>query len=178
MIVSNRHTKGICALIFATIAATALTGCDTSSAGRSFKLHENIVTVPRFYNKENPWINFEDPPTDEPQGIKIVLYMQSPDQKLGIYGDGTIVANIYDVEKTSGGPEKRTHLKQWAFDPDQAAIFHGKRSRLGQPYFLVLAWPELNLVGKEILIAISFQRKDGRLVKARPVHIRVPGPAR
>lgn len=154
-----------------------LIGCQgPQQTQRSFRVHDNIANVHRFFNKQAPWVNFKTPPTAEPQGMKITVYLSVPGKDMGVYGDGVILADLYEVIKQPEGEPLQNHLKNWAFDPDQAAVFHGDRSRMGQPYFLILDWPELNLAGKEILIALSFKRKDGRLVKARPVRTKVPRP--
>ncbi len=139
------------------------------------RLHENIVGVPRYFNRQNPWVNFDNPPTNTPQGMKIVVYLEAKENRgSGVYGDGILQADLYEVSFTEDGQESRQHVKNWAYDPEQASMFRGERTRLGLPYKLVLGWPELDLADKEIMIAISFRRKDGRLIKAQPVRMRVP----
>ena len=164
------YAKNICAILLPATCFVLAGGCATLDE----KLHRDIVRVSRYYNKQSPWINFDDPPSKGPGGIRMVVYLKSSKGHLGVFGDGTIHVNLYHIEKGPDGETVENHLKRWSFDAEQAVLYHTPRVRLGRGYQLRLNWGDADILGKEAMFTVSFERYDGRVIHGQSMYLKVP----
>ena len=153
-------------------------GCaDTPRSSQGFqrpRVHRDIVTVNTFYSAK-PWLNFDVPPRNVPDGFKFTLYMTGAGSARGVFGDGTIHIDMYRVETDAGGETTRPHARRWSFDTEQAYPYRAKRQvRFGRGYGFRLDWQEAEVLGKEVMIVASFERFDGRVISSQPKYLKVP----
>jgi len=153
-------------------------GCGDGDFARGFQYPDtrrDIVSVNTFYTTK-PWLNFERPPRDIPGGFKFTLYLRGADSAQGVFGDGTIHIDMYRVDDDDA-PDgtKRTHVRRWSFDTEQAHPYRAKREvRFGRAYGFRLDWGGSNVLGHEIMIIASFERFDGRIIYSQPKYLKVP----
>lgn len=157
--------------IGAVILSAALTGCQTPrTAGRS-----DIVRVSTFYSSQDVWLNFDQPPTMEPQGFKCSVFLTPAEGEQGTFGDGTIQFNIYRVDRDGAGRGTNTLIHTESFDTERAYGYRGRvRKRFGWGYGFRIPWGDADLRGKEIMVTVSFVRKDGRTIAGQPKYFKVP----
>jgi len=135
----------------------------------------DIVRVATFFNSQRIWLNFDAPPTREPQGLKFSVFLTASDRELGVFGDGTIHVDLFQTQGTPDSAANRVHLKRWSFNAEQARPFRAKKpTRYGWGYGLRLPWGDLDVRGKEIQIIVSFERRDGRVISGLPQYLKVP----
>ena len=80
----------------------------------------------------------------------------------GLFGEGTIVVDLYRIGVDEEGNEATTKVHEWTFDAERAVPFRSKqRTALGWGYQLRLHWEDLDVAGQEIELRISFRRPDG-----------------
>jgi hypothetical protein len=148
----------------------AMVGCNVVGP----RLHKNIVQVSRFYNKQNPWVNFDKPPRRVPGGVKVTVYLSTPDRDVGVFGDGSINFDLYRIDRIPGQPPVQTHLHRWNYPPEKAARYRAPESRLGRGYRVVLNWGDIDVFEEEIMIQVTFERVDGQILQGRPMYFHVP----
>ncbi len=164
-------SAGLCA------AAVSLTGCRTTPSGFKMdnRFRQDIVQVATFVDKLNPWLNFDNPPRDVPGGLKLAVYFTSSNGPLGVFGDGTVLIDMYRMD---GGPANRkelVHLKQWRFSTEEAYQYgFRERQRTGWGYQFRLEWGENDVLGEEVVFIVSFERYDGRVVRGKRNFFKVP----
>ncbi len=160
------------ALVFVGLLALfTASGCATLDG----RFRKNIVSVATFVDKRSPWLNFDDPPRDVPGGIKIPLYLTSHDSPLGVFGDGTLHVDMYRVDKAPDGSEEPAHLRRWTYDTQQAYMFGTrKKQRVGWGYQLMLNWGDVDVLGREVMFIVSFERLDGRMIRGKRIYFKVP----
>ncbi len=163
--------KRLCATMWLVLAASLAGGCTAMGP----KVSPDIIRVSTFYNKQNPWLNFDRPPRPVPGGVKFTVYLSSPDTALGVFGDGVIHVDLFRVDSDADGDPVQTPLRRWSFDKDQAYPYRVRRkSRLGWAYGFRLPWGEVDVLGKEVMFLVSFERRDGRVIYGQPVRLKVP----
>lgn len=159
-------------------AMTIVSGCTGGlHSSRGFqqpRVHRDIVSVNTFYIAK-PWLNFDVPPTNIPGGLKFALYTTGANSARGVFGDGTIHIDMYRVETEAGIETKRSHVRRWSFNTEQAYPYRAKREvRFGRGYGFRLDWRDSDVLGKEIMIVASFERLDGRIIYSQPKYLKVP----
>ncbi|MEE9293471.1 MAG: hypothetical protein V3W34_00695 [Phycisphaerae bacterium] len=155
------------------VAGPLLNGVGCAATGPRF--HKDIVLVATFPDKQNPWLNFDDPPRDIPGGIKIPVYLADSRSPLGVFGDGTLCVNMYRIDRNSDGEEQPVLVRQWEFDTQHAHLYGFKeRQRVGWGYQLRLNWGDADVLGREVMFLVSFKRHDGRIIQARRTFFKVP----
>ncbi len=136
---------------------------------------KDIVRIATFPDKRNPWLNFDDPPRDVPGGLKLPIYLTASDSPLGVFGDGTLIVDLYRLDRTPDGDENPVLVKQWSFDTRQAHAYgFRERQRVGWGYQLRLNWGDADVLDSEIMVIISFQRFDGRVIRGKRMFFKVP----
>ncbi len=149
----------------------AVTGCATLPKN----VRRDIVEVSTFYNSQNLWLNFEDPPTNVPQGLRFSLFLKAAGQDLGVFGDGIIHVDMYRIERDEEGEATRTHVKKWSLDTEEAAAYRSTRTTaFGHGYGMRLNWGDADVRGHEIQLVVSFERRDGPVIRGRPWYVKVP----
>ena len=128
-----------------------------------------------FPNKQNPWLNFDNPPRDVPGGIKITIYLVGSKSPMGVFGEGTLAVDMYRMEEGADGEELPVLAHRWEFDTEEAFRYGTiKRKRRGWGYGLRLNWGDADVLGKEVMFLVSFKRPDGRVIQARRTFFKVP----
>ena len=136
---------------------------------------DNIVKIVKFFPKE-PWLRFRHDIAPAVDGIKVgALFLIDGTTGRGMFGEGTIVVDLYRIDVDPQGYEIPTQVYQWTFDTEQAMPFRArKRTVQGWGYQLRLHWGDLDLAGREIELRISFRRLDGQVVHSSGQRFRVP----
>ncbi len=151
--------------------ALLLAGCSLAPT----HLRRDIVRISPFYSTRAIWLNFEDPPTNVPQGLKFTVFLGTANQKLGMFGDGTMLVEMFRVEKDDQGKPVRVPVKKWSYNTKQCYPFRSKRrTRYGWGYGLRLPWGDVDVLGKEIVLVVSFKRLDGMIIHSQPKYLKVP----
>jgi hypothetical protein len=169
-ILSAKTAPSHAAIALAILAAT--TGCQgpTASGGRT-----DIVRVSTFYNTRAPFLSFQNPPDVVPQGLKFSVFLSAQHSEKGVFGDGEFVIDLYKVERDQSGEPRRQHAKKWTFNTEQAAPYRSiRRTEYGWGYGFRLNWGDIDVLGKEIMVTVSFHRKDGATVHGRAFYLKVP----
>lgn len=134
----------------------------------------DIVQVATLYSPE-PWLNFDPVPTDVPGGLRFTLYLAPTGSPKGVFGDGTIHVEMHRVDRTADGKAEIALVRKWSFTTDEARVYRARdKRRLGWGYGMRLDWGDVDVLGREIMVIVSFERKDGRTVRGRPKYFQVP----
>lgn len=164
------------------LASTAAGGCgpdpNVPGVGRAGeeRLEPNIVQViPRY--KLDPFGRTAG--SDRTNGFYIsALYLAAPGPKgytVGVFGDGIIHVYMYVIDRTPEGKEKRTLVREWLFDPEQARKFRSRKLTVtGHGYQIHCPWGDADVLDKTVDIEVAFERKDGRVISSLPRRFRVP----
>lgn len=153
------------------ILSTLGTGCATPSSMD----RPDIIRVSTFYNSQRLWLNFDNPPTDVPQGLKFTVFLTGTQSELGVFGDGTLHMDMFRIDYNPDGEPTRTPVRHWSFNTQEAMPYRGKRpTRYGQGYGFRIPWGDVNVHGKEIQVTVSFERLDGTIVHGQPKGLKVP----
>ena len=134
-----------------------------------------IIRVSTFYNTRGVWLNFDSPPTDVPEGLKFTIFLSAAGRDLGVFGDGTLIVEMFRVDRNEIGEPVRVLVKKWSFNTKQAYVFRIKEpTRYGWAYGMRLSWGDADVLGREIEVITSFKRHDGTIVYGRPMLLKVP----
>lgn len=111
-----------------------------------------------------------------PNGFVVTVYLISGKTQKGAFADGTIRVEMNVADYDDQRKKRYLPAHTWALDPDQAMPYRVKREGvLGWGYMLHLFWPDdVDVLGKEVSITLSYERSDGGTIRARPHHNRVP----
>ncbi|NOT02855.1 MAG: hypothetical protein HOP29_19825 [Phycisphaerales bacterium] len=171
---SARRSRSLPAIAAGAFLA-AVTGCQSARvAGRS-----DIVRVSTFYSSQDVWLNFDQPPTLVPQGFKCSVFLTPAEGEQGAFGDGTIKFEIYRVDRDEQGAGANTLVHTESFEKERAYGYRGRiPKRYGWGYGFRIPWGEADLRGQEIMVVVSFVRKDGRTIAGQPKYFKVPMVAR
>ncbi len=133
----------------------------------------NIIGVRKFLAQE-PWLSFSKEGLRQADGFKATIYLESGTSGKGAFGDGNIRVSMYTVEREADGEHLRLAV-QWELSPEQTLPWRVKKaSRLGWGYGLRLPWGDADVCGHEVEVSFQFLRKDGAIISAEPVRLRVP----
>lgn len=133
----------------------------------------NIVGVRKFISQE-PWLSFNQEGLRQPEGFKATLYLESGTTGRGAFGDGTIRISLYTVDRDSKG-ERLKLAKRWEISPQDSVPWRARRpTQLGWGYGLRLPWGDAKLAGKEVEFVFQFVRRDGAMLSAEPIRMKVP----
>ncbi len=139
------------------------------------KLSGNIGLVHPSFNIF-PWLQF-DPADPRPQGFAVQsLYLIDNKTERGVFADGTIVVRMYRVDREPDGRETRPLVHTWRLNPAQAMPFRShRRTVFGVGYMLLLQWPKnLDVLNREIMVIVEFERPDGKVISSHPKFLKVP----
>lgn len=111
-----------------------------------------------------------------PNGFVVTVYLISGKTQKGAFGDGTIHVDMHVAQYDKAGMKTFVPAYSWSLDPDQALPYRViKEGAIGWGYMLHLFWPDdVDVLGKEVSLTISYTRSDGRVIRSRPHHHRVP----
>lgn len=153
------------------LLASLGTGCATTA----LTLHRDINRVSTFYDTLRIWLNFDSPPSSVPQGLKFSVFLTASDSELGVFGDGIIRIEMFRIDRGSNDQPLRTPVRQWSFDAQEAYPYRRKKpTRYGWAYGFRLPWGDVEVLGREILLIVSFERPDGTVIHGQPKYLKVP----
>jgi hypothetical protein len=137
----------------------------------------NIIRVSKFLSAD-PWLSFATDGSGRLDGVRITVYLEGPSEPKGVFGDGTIIVELYRLDYDKHGRETVTPAYKWELPPDKAYPWRAKQATgMGWGYGLRLQWPaELDLQGKQVAFVVKYLRTDGRLVSSSRQVVKVPGP--
>lgn len=135
----------------------------------------NIIGVRKFVSQE-PWLSFNREGLRKVEGLKATVYLESGTTGRGAFGDGTLRVTVYSIEKLKDNSERLKREYRWDLEPAQTTPWRVKQpSRLGWAYGLRLKWgDEVQVAGKEVELSFQFVRRDGQIISAEPLRMRVP----
>ena len=139
-------------------------------------LEPNIVRVNKIF-ESFPWLSYSSDGSGRVDGFKCAVYLESPTSRSkGVFGRGTIVVNMFRLEKDATGREMAVPVQEWQLPPETAYSFQSKNpTALGWGYGLRLRWDDnVSVAGSVVAIVIKFIREDGRVVSSSRKVLRVP----
>ncbi|HVP11972.1 MAG TPA: hypothetical protein VMV94_12395 [Phycisphaerae bacterium] len=136
----------------------------------------NIIRVSKFFNAD-PWLSFAADGSGRVDGVRITVYLEGPNAPKGVFGDGTLIVEMYRLDHEKRGREVPTLVHKWELPPDQAYPWRAKQATgMGWGYGLRLQWPaELDIQGKQVAFVVKYRRTDGRIVSSSRQVVNVPG---
>jgi len=174
---------GVCVLLLSTACGAALDNDGVSSSRRRSAApqksdplpppEKDIVAVAMFINSD-PWLSFDPGGDQNPEGLRLTVWLQSGKGPKPVYADGTIQIEMYRIVKSRDGKRRRELAKQWTFDRDQAALWLPRQEGpLGWPYCFRLNWGEVDVYGRDIEIVAKFIAQNGQIITGRPASLKV-----
>lgn len=131
-----------------------------------------------------PWLVFDDQGGGLVDGFTCSVYLISPvydpvsggTLEKGVFGTGTIVAEMYRLGTDAAGREASALVQTWELPPDEAMRFRGRSPKLlGWGYGLRLQWDkDVEVAGEDVAIVVKYVRDDGRVVPTRRKQLHVP----
>jgi hypothetical protein len=137
----------------------------------------NIIRVSKFFSAD-PWLSFANDGSGKIDGLRITVYLEGPNAPKGVFGDGTIIVEMYRLDYDKHGRETASPVYKWEMPPDKAYPWRAKKATgMGWGYGLRLQWPaELDVQGRQVAFVVRYVRKDGRMVNSSRQVVKVPGP--
>lgn len=134
--------------------------------------HDDIVSVVKFW-PQSPWI---PDASGVPTGFSVPVYFVSAETQKGVFVKGTMHVWLYQVVRDQRGRPSRALQYEWVIPPDELVNFRvRKKSIMGYYHGLALRWPkDLDVLGKEIIIQLGYEREDGRMIRETGRNFRVP----
>ena len=131
-----------------------------------------------------PWLVFDDQGGGVVDGFTCSAYLISPVydpvsgkvHEKGVFGTGTIVVEMYRLDRDAAGGEISALVQTWELPPDKAMKFRGRKPKLlGWGYGLRLKWDkDVKVAGEDVAIVVKYVRDDGRVVPTRRKQLHVP----
>jgi hypothetical protein len=147
-------------------------GSENKSRGSKEALTGEVAKVICLY-EVSAFQSFDEAGDPDPEGFRVTVVLASRRSQKGVAEDGVIKTRMYRVDPT--GPDKttRTLVREW--DVDTAGLHTYRSGVLGEGYKLSFEWAKEDAVlGKEIEIVVSFEGRDGRVIRSQTKALRVP----
>lgn len=137
----------------------------------------NIIAVRKFFSAA-PWLIFDSDGTGKIDGVKISVYLEGAQEPKGVFGNGTLVVEMYRLDLDPTGRENATLVYKWEMSSDEAYPWRRKKETgMGWGYGLCLQWPKkLDVGGRQVAFLVKYVRDDGRVVSASRQVLKVPIP--
>lgn len=144
-------------------------------------LRDDIVEIHQYLMRP-AWLKDEE---GRINGLRVRTYFLPaalPGKEIakGVFVSGRFTCSLYALGPRPDGTYQRELVHSWSFDAREAAGFRvTEASIMGDSYGLFLIWPEeVDLPGREVMLEVQYQRRDGRVVAYRGARMLVPGPVR
>ncbi len=140
-------------------------------------MESNIIRVNKFFSAD-PWLCFNNDGTGRVDGVRLTVYLEGASQPKGVFGNGSILVEMYRLDRDAKGSESAALLHSWELPPHEAYPWRAKRpTGMGWGYGLRLPWPdELDVAGRQVAFLVKYRRDDGRLLSSSRQVLRVPAP--
>ncbi len=186
----RRPTRMLLVLLGGVLTASGLVGCvgwdanDGANWGaRKDRLNDppmesNVIAVRKFFSAV-PWLIFNNDGSGRVDGVKITVYLEGPRGPKGVFGNGTIVVQMYRVDPGPAGRDETTLVQEWSLPPEKAYPWRIKKeSGMGWGYSLRLPWDkDAGVDGRQVAIVVRYIRADGRELSSSPQVLKVPIPS-
>ena len=135
----------------------------------------NIIRVNKIISS-NPWLSFDPDGTKKIDGIRITVYLEAPDKPKGVFGDGTILVQMYQLDRGADGLESAKLMKAWELPPEKAYPWRAtNESLLGKGYSLRLQWgDDVKINGRQAAFIVKYKRSDGKVIASTRQVMKVP----
>lgn len=135
----------------------------------------NIVGIRKYFSV-SPWLSFSPDASGRVNGISFSVYLEDASRPKGVFGTGTIVIQMYRLDKDDKGRELPELVQEWQYDAQKAVAFRAKKeTMLGWGYGFRLSWePTLEVEGRQVAFVIKYVREDGRVVSSSRQVLEVP----
>jgi hypothetical protein len=135
----------------------------------------NIIRVNKFFNAD-PWLSFKNDGTGKIDGIRITVYLEGAGRPKGVFGDGTLLVEMYRLDRDRRGQEEATLVHKWELPPERAYAWRAKKETgMGWGYGLRLPWPDdLEVEGRQIAFVVKYVRADGGVISSSRQVVKVP----
>jgi len=158
----------------------AAAGCvDGDSSGWGAQndpsMESNIIRVNKFFSAD-PWLSFDGEGAGKVDGVRCTVYLESAKQPKGVFGDGTIVVDMYRLDGAPSGGKMLTHVFKWELSPQEAYPWRAKKeTMMGWGYGLRLNWGKgQDVAGRRVAFVVRYIRNDGRLISSSRQVLKVP----
>lgn len=140
-------------------------------------ISSNIVAVNKFFSNV-PWLIFDNDGTGRVDGVKITVYLQPAGGVKGVFGTGTLVVEMYRIDRGPDGREIPTLVQDWNLPPVATYPWRSKKAfAMGWGYGLRLRWDKhVDVAGRKVVFLIKYVREDGRVISSSRQVLRVPAP--
>ncbi len=138
-------------------------------------MESNIVRVNKFFGA-NPWLSFKSDGSSAVDGVRCTVYLEGAAQPKGVFGNGTILVDMYELVEGLESKEQPRQIHQWRMGPDEAYAWRAKKETyMGWAYSLRLNWPDhLDVAGRQVAFVVRYIRDDGRIINSSRQVLRVP----
>ncbi|MFH1417753.1 MAG: hypothetical protein ABII12_05630 [Planctomycetota bacterium] len=138
-------------------------------------MESNIVRVNKFFGA-NPWLTFKSDGSSAVDGVRCTVYLEGAAQPKGVFGNGAILVDMYELAQDADGKEQPCQAHQWRLGPEEAYAWRAKKETyMGWAYSLRLNWPDhLDVAGRQVAFVVRYVRDDGRVVSSSRQVLRVP----
>jgi len=135
----------------------------------------NIIRVNKIISS-NPWLSFDPDGTKKIDGIRITVYLEAPDKPKGVFGDGTLIVQMYQLDHATDGLETAKLAKEWELPPEKAFPWRAtNESLLGKGYSLRLQWgDDAKINGRQAAFIVKYKRSDGKVIASTRQVMKVP----
>lgn len=135
----------------------------------------NIIRVNKFFSAD-PWLCFKNDGTGRIDGVRLTVYLEGAREPKGVFGNGTIIVEMYALEHDARKRETATLVHKWELPPEQAYPWRAKNpTGMGWGYGLRLQWPgSIDVSGRQVAFVVKYLREDGSLISSSRQVVRVP----
>jgi hypothetical protein len=138
-------------------------------------VESNIIRVNKFLSAD-PWLCFNSDGSGRIDGFRITVYLEGAGKPKGVFGTGTIIVEMYRIDRDQRGRESAHPVHKWELPADQAYPWRAKEaSGMGWGYGLRLQWSsDLDLAGRTVAFVVKYVREDGVVISSSRQVVKVP----
>ena len=120
-----------------------------------------------------PFASFDAEGDPNVEGFGLTVVLASRRTGKGISEDGIIRVKMYRLDRVAPKKSVRTFVREWTVDTAGLTTF--KSGTLGDGYKFQFQWAEEDdVLGHDVDVMITFEGRDGRLVRSQTKSLKVP----
>lgn len=168
-----------CLLLLWAVGCMGQSGADWREAWgqprRNPQVSSNIVRVNKFFSVD-PWLSFSADGSGKIEGVRFSVYLEDAKVPKGVFGTGTLLVEMYRIDRDPNGREKTAKIFEWELPPDKAYPWRAKReTMMGWGYGLRLQWdPALDIEGQLVAFVVRYVHEDGRVCSSSRQVLKIP----